>query len=82
MQLLASETFMEYIRLSAERIKSCNNYDGFDSRNIVVKKIVVKYVPQNRPTTNISNRPFLEREKNHLVLRGGVFPILKICNYN
>lgn len=84
MQLNAAETFMEFIRMSAERVKDNNNYSDFDSNNVVVKRIVVKYVPKNRPTTNISlsKRLFLERENNHLVLRDDVFPMQKICDYN
>lgn len=78
-QLKASDAFMEFIRLTAERIKDRNGLKEFNSQNIKVKKIIVRPRPKKRSTTNLSGNKYLEFDKDHWVLKNDIFPILKIC---
>lgn len=56
LQLKASETFMEYIKNSAQRISARNGYCSFTAEHMITKRIVLG--PRSnlsRPTTNVRN---------------------------
>lgn len=46
-QLDASETFMEYVRNSAERVKDNLTYSTFDRNKVFVKRVILKAVPSS-----------------------------------
>ena len=80
LQLDASKTFIDYLKASAERIKSMCGSDDFDSRNIILRKVLLKPVPKARPTTNIGKRNTqINWGADTIELRSPVFPLLKVC---
>lgn len=78
-QLKATETFMNYIKETALRIKGYNGYDSVDGNNIVVRRIIAKAAPTARPTTNVAKRK-IDWKADPLIWSNNVFPIAKICN--
>lgn len=79
-QLAASKTFIDYIKASAERIKTLCGYDDFDSRNIILRKVLLKPAPTFRPTTNIGRRNSqIDWGDDPIVLNSQLFPLLKVC---
>ena len=82
LQLSASSTFMKYIQMTAERIKSQNHFDTFDSNNIIIKKVILKPKPTPRPTTNIAKDSSINWTADPVIIKGEVFPINKLCCHN
>lgn len=79
-QLAASKTFIDYVKASAERIKSLCGYDEFDSRNIIIRKVLLKPAPKTRPTTNVGRRNTqIDWGADPIELRSSTFPLLKVC---
>lgn len=79
-QLAASKTFIDYIKASAERIKTLCGCDDFDSRNIIIRKVLLKPAPTIRPTTNIGKRNSqIDWGSDPIVLNSQLFPLLKVC---
>ena len=81
LQLAASETFIEYVKASAERIKTLCGYDDFDTQNIILRKVLLKPAPKSRPTTNIGKRRNTQINwgANPIELWQQVFPLRKVC---
>ena len=80
-QLKATETFMEYIKQTALRIKADNGYDSFTPNNIVLKRIILKPYPKAKPMTNAKNRK-IDWNGDPIVCKENIFPVLRICNGN
>ena len=81
-QLAASKTFFDYIKASAERIKTLCGCDDFDSRNIILRKVLLKPAPKTRPTTNIGRRNTqIDWGADPIVLNSQLFPLLKVCEW-
>lgn len=79
-QLAASKTFIDYIKASAERIKSLCDCDEFDSKKIILRKVLLKPVPKTRPTTNIGKvNTEINWGADPIELKSSVFPLLKVC---
>lgn len=79
-QLAASKTFIDYIKASAERIKIMCGCEDFDSRNIIIHKVLLKPAPKTRPTTNIGKRNSqIDWGADPIVLKQQVFPLLQVC---
>ena len=79
-QLAASKTFIDYIKASAERIKTMWGCDDFDSRKIILRKVLLKPAPKPRPTTNIGRRNSqIDWSADPIVLNSHLFPLLKVC---
>lgn len=79
-QLAASKTFIDYVKASAERIKTLCGYDEFDSRNIIIRKVLLKPAPKGRPPTNIGKRDTqIDWGADPIELRSLIFPLLKVC---
>lgn len=80
LQLAASNTFIDYIKSSAERIKTLCGYDDFDSKNIILRKVLLKPAPKTRPTTNVGKRNSqIDWGADPIVLNSQLFPLLKVC---
>ena len=81
LQLAASETFIDYVKASAERIKTLCGYDDFDTRNIILRKVLLKPAPKIRPTTNIGKRRNTQIDwgADPIELFQQVFPLRKVC---
>lgn len=81
LQLAASETFIDYVKASAERIKTLCGYDDFDTRNIILRKVLLKPALKNRPTTNIGKRRNTQIDwgADPIELWQQVFPLRKVC---
>ena len=77
-QLKAAETFMEYIKQTALRIKSYNGYDSFTAGNIILRRVLLKPL-KSKPTTNVRNRQ-IDTSGDPIVCRENIFPIMRICN--
>lgn len=79
-QLAASETFIDYVKASAERIKTMCGYNDFNSNNIIIRKVLLKLAPTNRPTTNIGKRNTqIDWGADPIVLKSQTFPLLQVC---
>lgn len=79
-QLAASKTFIDYVKASAERIKSLSGYGDFDANNIVLRKVLLKPAPKTRPTTNIGRRNNqIDWGADPIVVPSQLFPLLKVC---
>jgi hypothetical protein len=79
-QLDASKTFIDYIKASAERIKTLCGYEDFNSRNIILRKVLLKPAPKTRPITNIGKgKSQIDWGANPIVLKQQVFPLLQVC---
>lgn len=79
-QLAASNTFIDYVKASAERIKALCGSEDFDSRNIVLRKVLLKPSPKIRPATNIGRRNSqIDWGADPIVLNSQLFPLLKVC---
>lgn len=79
-QLAASKTFIDYIKASAERIKTMCGCDDFDSKNIILRKVLLKPAPKIRPATNIGRRNSqIDWGADPIVLNSQLFPLLKVC---
>ena len=79
-QLAASKTFIDYVKASAERIKTLCGCDDFDSGNIVLRKLLLKPAPTARPTTNIGRRNSqIDWGADPIVIPSQLFPLLKVC---
>jgi hypothetical protein len=79
-QLTASKTFIDYIKDSAERIKTMCGYEDFNSRNIIIRKVLLKPAPKTRPITNIGKgKSQIDWGANPIVLKQQVFPLLQVC---
>ncbi len=80
-QLHASEIFMNYIRESAERIKSANDCRDFSSENIHIKRIILKPAKASRPVTNkAKSKEGKINWNDHIInLPSGTIPLLKLC---
>ena len=80
-QLAATKTFIDYIKASAERIKSVCGFEDFDSKNIVIRKVLLKPAPKIRPTTNIGKKRNTQVDwgADPIVIKQQVFPLLKVC---
>lgn len=79
-QLDASKTFIDYLKASAERIKTICGYDDFDTKNIILRKVLLKPVPKARPTTNVGRKNAqVDWGADPIELRTSVFPLLKVC---
>lgn len=81
LQLAASETFIDYVKASAERIKSMCGYGDFDTRNIILRKVLLKPGPKARPTTNVGKRRNAQIDwgADPIELWQQVFPLRKVC---
>ena len=80
LQLAASKTFIDYVKASAERIKTLCGYDDFDAGNIILRKVLLKPAPKPRPTTNIGRRNTqIDWGADPIVMPIQVFPLLKVC---
>lgn len=79
-QLDASETFMEYVKQTALRIKDSNGYEDFDAKNIVVRKLKLKPTPKLRPTTNVAKGD-IGLKQNPMSLATNHLPLARICNH-
>lgn len=81
LQLAASETFFDYVKASAERIKTLCGYDDFDTRNIILRKVLLKPAPKKRPTTNIGKKRNTQIDwgADPIELWQQVFPLRKVC---
>ena len=79
-QLDASKIFFDYVKASAERIKVLCGYEDFDSRNIILRKVLLKPAPKIRPATNIGRRNSqIDWGADPIVLNSQLFPLLKVC---
>ncbi len=79
-QLDASKIFIDYVKASAERIKTLCGCDAFDSRRIILRKVLLKPAPKIRPTTNVGKRNSqINWGADPIVLKQQVFPLLKVC---
>lgn len=79
-QLAASKAFIDYIRASAERIKTLCGCNDFSDRNIILRKVLLKPAPKTRPTTNIGkNNTQINWGADPIELKTSVFPLLKVC---
>ena len=80
-QLAASKTFIDYVIASAERIKTmCDDYDNFDANNIIIRKVLLKPAPKNRPPTNIGKKKAqINWGADPIVLNSQLFPLLQVC---
>lgn len=78
-QLGASELFMDYIKKSALRIKDMCGFDSFDTKNIVLKKVVLKPSPPLRKTTQPGKDNSINWDVSPVVLRSNELPLRKIC---
>lgn len=79
-QLAASKTFIDYIKASAERIKTLCGCNDFDASNIILRKVLLKPAPKTRPTTNIGRRNSqIDWGSDPIVLNSQLFPLLKVC---
>lgn len=79
-QLAASKTFIDFIIASAERIKISCNYNDFDARKIIFRKVLLKPAPTARPTTNIGRRNSqIDWGADPIKLNSQLFPLLKVC---
>lgn len=78
-QLQATEKFMEYIRLSAERIKNENDCKEFSSKKICVKKVVVKPSIASKPGTNKAKSFPIDWEQDIIYLPSETLPLNQLC---
>ncbi len=79
-QLAASESFIDYVKASAERIKTMCGCEDYDARHIVLRKVLLKPVPKIRPTTNIGRRNSqIDWSADPIVVPSQLFPLLKVC---
>lgn len=81
LQLKASETYMEYIKMSAQRISGHNDNPDFNPDNITVKRIILSPCSPSlsRPTTNAKKNAQRELHKDPITLRDSTFNIAYIC---
>ena len=80
LQLAASKTFIDYVKASAERIKTMCGYEDYDARNIIIRKVLLKPAPKTRPTTNVGKRNSqIDWGADPIVLNSQLFPLLKVC---
>lgn len=80
LQLDASKAFIDYVKASAERIKALCGYEDFNSRNIIIRKVLLKPAPKPRPITNIGKgKSLIDWGANPIVLKQQVFPLLQVC---
>lgn len=75
-QLRASEAFMKYLYLTAERLhKDFGAYD-FKSKNVILRKIVLKEVKSNKTTTKGEGK--VDKTQDVILYKtAGQFPISK-----
>lgn len=79
-QLDASETFIDYVKASAERIQALCGYEDYDSGNIILRRVLLKPAPKIRPATNIGRRNSqIDWGADPIVLNSQLFPLLKVC---
>lgn len=79
-QLDASKTFIDYVKASAERIKTLCDSDAFDSRNVILRKVLLKPAPMLRPTTNIGGKNTqFNWGGDPIELKSNVFPLRRVC---
>lgn len=79
LQLIATEYFMEYIKNTAERIKSKNGYRDFSTNNIVVKRVILQPAPKSRPSTNKAKSNKVDFSAHIVKLASDTFPIYQFC---
>ena len=79
-QLEASAAFMDYIRLTADRICRYNDYNTFDSNCIKMRKVILKPCPKTRPKTNIAKDSSINWDADTVVIPGNTLPLLKLCH--
>lgn len=80
-QLDASETFMEYVRHTANRIAASNGYPNFDARKVKMRKIVLKPAPKTRPLTNTakSKAPQVDLKASPIYFSSDCLPLYLFC---
>lgn len=79
LQLQASETFMNFVKQTALRIKAHNEYNEFDEKNIILRKVILKPALKARPTTNIAKGGRQCYSSDLIVYEGNVLPLARIC---
>ena len=79
-QLEASAAFMDYIRLTADRICRYNDYNTFDSNCIKMRKVILKPCQKTRPKTNIAKDSSINWDADTVVIPGNTLPLLKLCH--
>lgn len=74
-------TWIDYVKASAERLKTMCGYGDFDSRNFTLRKVLLKSGPKVRPTTNVGKRrnAQIDRGADPIELWQQVFPLRKVC---
>lgn len=78
-QLEATERFMEYIRLSAERIKDENGCENFSYRNFHVKKVILKPSIASKPGTNKVKSFPIDWNEDLIYLPSNTLPLMQLC---
>lgn len=79
-QLAASKAFIDYIKASAERIKTMCGCDDFDSKKIILRKVLLKPAPKTRSITNIKKwNSQIDWGADPIVLTQSWFPLLQVC---
>ncbi len=79
-QLDASRTFIDYVKASAERIKALCGCNDFKSKNIILRKVLLKPAPKTRPATNIRKNNYqIDFGAEPIIVKSQVFPLRKVC---
>lgn len=77
-QLKAAETFMEYVKQTALRIKSYNGYDSFSADNVILRRVLLKPF-KTKPRTKIGSNQ-IDTSSDPIVCKGDTFSLFRICN--
>lgn len=79
-QLMATTTFMEYVKATAQRISIQNKYSDISPNNIITKRVIVKPVPGVRLGTNVGKSSGkIDWGNDPIVLVSPTLPLLQIC---
>jgi len=79
-QLNASQCFVDYLKLSAVRIKDANDCITFNGEAVNTVKVVVKPV-KTRRTTRIDNPSNLKGNGGYLTYTTTTFDISRVCRF-
>ena len=80
-QLEATETFMEYIKQTALRIKDANGYGDFDGKKVILRKLKLK-PSMVRPLTNTGKSKGNKTNlfSDPMIYEGNFLPLARLCN--
>lgn len=80
-QLDATEVFMEFVKNTAKRISEANDYLDFDTKNIKVRKIVLKPATKPKPLTNLAKSTASQVDVNNspIYYSSDILPLNLFC---